>query len=275
MTIDNRFWKKKLEQYEKLFVLYSQATHLPFLICDGETFDDEVAVSPEEARIRELAEAYAKYKYPVMVVNVPKVQIQRFLRGLYSLGANALQVREGDLPAQVDLSQLVPEPSGEAEEGKLPKRNPQLQLTALYFLQELRRPVQRSLEERKKLRDQEEEMAVCLMKSRLILAVDISEVPGKWNPKDPSQKDKLPFVKDGAGNAFLPCFSELGEFEKFQAKHKEQNQGKRFCLLSVSYGDLPKYRLPQSKGFVLNPAGFHLILTPETLEQMRKNYGEG
>ena len=45
MTVDNRFWKKKFEQYEQIFALYSQATNLHFLVCDPETFDDQVYVS--------------------------------------------------------------------------------------------------------------------------------------------------------------------------------------------------------------------------------------
>lgn len=269
MTVDNRFWKKKFEQYEQLFALYSQATNLPFLVCDPETFDDQVYVSAEERYIRDLAKNYADQKYRLLVVKIPKVQIQRFLTGLYSVGANAVMVQEGGLPVRVELQQLAPAPKpGDMMKGKIPKMNPQLQLTALYFLQELRRPVERETEEKKKLRSMEEEMAVNFMKSRFILAVDVSEVKGKWDPKDKSQKAKIPFVKDQAGNVFLPCYSDLGEFEKFNAKNKNA----RICLLSIPYEELPKYLLKESKGFVFNPAGFHLILTREQMEQMKKIY---
>ena len=161
MTVDNRFWKKKFEQYEQLFALYSQATNLPFLVCDPETFDDQVYVSAEERYIRDLAKNYADQKYRLLVVKIPKVQIQRFLTGLYSVGANAVMVQEGGLPVRVELQQLAPAPKpGDMMKGKIPKMNPQLQLTALYFLQELRRPVERETEEKKKLRSMEEEMAV-------------------------------------------------------------------------------------------------------------------
>ncbi len=269
MTVDNRFWKKKFEQFEQLFALYSQATNLPFLVCDPETFDDQVYVSSDKSCIQELAQQYADQKYRMLVVEVPKPQIQRFLAGLYAVGANALIVQEGGLPVRVELKQLVPEPGPEdAAKGKIPKRNPQVQLTALYFLQELRRAGERTPEERQKLRSLEEEMAVNLMKSRFILALDITEIKGKWDPKDPSQKAKIPFVKDKAGNIFLPCYSDLGEFEKFNAKNKNV----KFCLLSIPYEELPKYLLKESKGFVFNPAGFHLILTREAMENMKKNY---
>ncbi len=269
MTVDNRFWKKKFEQYEQLFALYSQATNLPFLVCDPETFDDQVYVSSKENYMRELARTYAEQKYRLLVVKIPKAQIQRFLTGLYSVGANTVMVQEGGLPVRVDLQQLAPKPKlGDMVQEKLSKMNPQLQLTALYFIQELRRPVERDLEEKKRLRSMEEEMAVNFMKSRFILAVDVSEVKGKWDPKDKSQKAKIPFVKDQAGNVFLPCYSDLGEFEKFNVKNKNA----KLCLLSIPYEELPKYLIQESKGFLFNPAGFHLILTREQMEQMKKMY---
>ena len=107
-----------------------------------------------------------------------------------------------------------------------------------------------------------------MMKSRFILAVDVTEVEGQWDPKAPNQKAKIPFVKNKDGKIFQPCYSDLGEFKKFNSKNKNA----KFRLLAVPYDELPKYLIKDSLGFVFNPAGFNLILTKEQLELMKKNY---
>ena len=269
MTVDNRFLIKKFEHFEHIFVLFSQTTRLPFIECDEETFDDQVYVFTDEERIKEAGQKYLKEKIALMAVKIPQAHIKAFLSGLYSVGVNALMVQDEGAPVRVELEQLVPKPDlEEANKGPVPKLNPELQLTALYFLQELRRPGERSAAEKKKLRSLEEEMAVNMMKSRFILAVDVTEVEGQWDPKAPNQKAKIPFVKNKDGKIFQPCYSDLGDFKKFNSKNKNA----KFRLLAVPYDELPKYLIKDSLGFVFNPAGFNLILTKEQLELMKKNY---
>lgn len=269
MTVDNRFLVKKFEQFEQIFVLFSQATKLPFIECDEETFDDQIFVFTSEEQVKEAGQKYVKEKIALVAVRIPQSQIKVFLRGLYSVGVNALMVQDEGAPVRVELDQLVPKPDlEEANQGPIPKLNPELQLTTLYFLQELRRPGERTPEEKKQLRSLEEEMAVNMMKSRFILAVDITDVEGEWDPRAKDQKAKIPFVKNKDGNIFQPCYSDLGEFKKFNARNKNA----KFRLLAVAYDDLPKYLIKDSKGFVFNPGGYNLVLTREQLELMKKNY---
>ena len=127
---------------------------------------------------------------------------------------------------RVELEQLAPKPDLEALKAEaIPKLNPELQLTALYFLQELRRPVERTQAEKKQLRDLEEEMAVNLMKSRFIVAVDITDLEGEWNPKEGNQKVKIPFVKNKEGDIFQPCYSDMGEFKSLTPGIRTPNSG--------------------------------------------------
>ena len=139
--------------------------------------------------------------------------------------------------------------------------NPQLQLTALYFLQELRRPIERDLEAKKRLRSLEEEMAANLMRSRFIVTMDLTENGGDLKPGAKNQKVKIPYVKNKNGDIYQPCYTDFGEFQKFNAKNKDA----KMRLSAVSYDDLPKYLVGQAKGFVFNPAGFNLILTKEQM----------
>ena len=76
-----------------------------------------------------------------------------------------------------------------AEKKEVPMLNTALQLTVIYFIQELRRPNQKKddMVRMKRLQELEEEMIADLVRSRFILAVDFSKVegeiePGKTNP---------------------------------------------------------------------------------------------
>ena len=269
MAIDNSFLVKKFEKFENIYVLFSQMTKLPFVECDEETFDDQVYVFTDEARTQEFAKNYTREKILLAAGKIPNAQIKGFLTGLYAIGVNALIVQDEGAPVRIELEQLAPKPDmDELIEGKIPKFNPQLQLTAIYFLQELRRPIERDLESKKQLRALEEEMAANLMRSRFIVAVDVSENGGNWKPGAKNQKVKIPFVKNKNGDIFQPCYTDFGEFQKFNAK----NKGARLRLSAVTYDDLPKFMAGQSKGFVVNPSGFNLTLTKEQLELMKKNY---
>ena len=57
----------------------------------------------------------------------------------------------------------------------------------IYFLQELRRPGQsvQDQDRRKRLQDMEQEMMVNLVRSKYIMAIDISKVEGEFNPQKP------------------------------------------------------------------------------------------
>jgi hypothetical protein len=266
MTVDNSFLIKKFQKFEHIFVLYSQTTKQPYVECDEETFDDQVYVFTDEDRVKEFAKKYTEEKILLAAVKMPNSQIKGFLTTLYAIGVNALIVQDEGAPVRVELEQLLPRPDMAAmEKDKIPRMNPELQLTAIYFLQELRRPIERDLEAKKRLRALEEEMAVNLMRSRFILVLDMEE---NGKPAEKNRKAKIPYVKNKKGEIFQPCYTDFGEFQKFNAK----NRNMKLKLAAVAYDDLPRYLVGEAKGFVFNPAGFNLILTPEQMEQMKKNY---
>ena len=269
MTVDNSFLIKKFQKFENIFVLFSQTTKLPFVECDEETFDDQVYVFTDETRVQDFARKYTNEKLLLAAAKIPNAQFKGFLTSLYALGVNALMVQDEGAPVRVELEQLLPPPNAEAmQNDKLPRFNPELQLTAIYFLQELRRPVERDLEGKKRLRALEEEMAANLMRSRFIIVLDIEENPKEGQPAPKNRKVKVPYVKTKNGEVFQPCYTDFGEFQKFNARNKNV----KLKLAAVAYDDLPKYLVGEAKGFVFNPAGFNLILTKEQMEQMKKNY---
>lgn len=268
MSVNNSFFIKKLEQFETCYILFSVLTHMPYVECDEENGNDCVFFFSDEKKA-EAAVTFYKDKRGVKVktVKVPRKNLKPFVSGLYGIGINIV-VLEEDEKVQMPLKLLAGEPDTEKlKNDKIPYMNPEVQLTTLYFLQEARRKVVRSDDEKKRLRDMEEEMSVNLFRSRFIIALDNTVEPevnaeGKKNYK-------LPMVKTGDGSAFLPVYSDVAEFQKMNLRFKDM----KFRLVPVPYKDVAKFIPATAKGISINPAGFDLVLTREQMEHLYKIYG--
>lgn len=273
MAIDNSFMKKRLEKMEYLFILFSAVTHLPFVECDESTFDDQIYVFATEEMTQAFAKSSTGKKYPLQAVRIPTNAFQNFFASLYQYGVNAVVLQDEGAPVRIPLSDLA-EPLKPDEEmaKKLPVSNPEMQLTAMYFMQELRRPVkERDPEEKEQLRALEEEMAHNLFKSRFIVSYDTSQVKGNFDPKNINGKIGIPQIKTKDGRAFQPVFTDPGEFRRFAARTKDKRSMR---LVPVPYQDLPRFLAKDSEGFAFNPAGFDLVLTRAQMERLSKLYGE-
>ena len=147
----------------------------------------------------------------------------------------------------------------------LPVLNPGVQLTVVYFLQELRKPNQRrdDAERMQHLRELEEEMLVNLMRSKFILAIDISQVQGEFDPANPGPDVRIPYIKNQNEDIFQPLFSDIGEFQKFRPDPQA-----KLRLAAIPFQHLLPYLMKQAKGFVINPSGFNLLLTREQLQRI-------
>ena len=272
MAIDNSFMKKRLEKMEHLFVLFSAGTHLPFVECDESTYDDQIYVFASQESVQTFAKSSTGKKYPLQAVQIPNKMFRNFFGSLYQFGVNSVVFQEEGAPVRIPLADLA-EPLKVDEEmaKKLPVSNPELQLTAMYFMQEMRRPVkERDPEEKAQLRAMEEEMAHNLFKSRFIVIYDTSQVKGKWDPKDKNARVGIPQIKTKDGRAFQPIFTDPDEFRRFAAKTKEK---RNMRLVPVPYADLPKFLAKNSEGFAFNPAGVNLVLTKAQMERLYSLYG--
>lgn len=269
MTISN-FFVKKMQKLNMLYVLFSNATKNPYIECDPETYDDQVFAFASEAKAKEVMHKYNDEKKIVLgVAKIPNDHILKFIGSLFAFGVNALMFTD-DMQIRIQLDQLLKKPDIEKlKADKIPRMNPDIQLTAGYFLQEIRRKdVERTQEEKVRVHQMEEEMAVNLFRMRFIIGIDLSENGGKLDKEHPNFK--LPFVKLQNGDTYVPCFSDLSEFQKFQAK----NKALKLSLIAVPYDSLLQFT-KQSKGIVLNPAGFNLILSTPLLGKLKENYGGG
>ena len=269
MAVDYTLVVKKLQNLEETYILFAGSTRLPFVECDPEEFDDQVHVYAQEEAAKEAVNEYAKEQMPLGVVKFEKAQLPAFFTSLHPLGINMVVFHDEAGITRIPTDQIVQLNPKLLEQTEVPMINAALQLTVIYFLQELRRPNQKKddMERAKKLQELEEEMIADLVRSKFIVALDVTKVEGELDPKKPNPNVQIPFVKTPNGDAFQPIFSDVFEFQKFN-----RNPQVKLRMAAVPFDKMLPALIPQAKGFVLNPQGVNLILSREQLTAIAKRF---
>lgn len=227
-----------LREAEEMYVIYSACTNMPFVYCDPETYDDEVILFPEEEEAKKQADAMLKEEIPVRLVNVKKEHRLEFFTGLFPMGVNCLLVSMKDgQKVQVQLDDLVVR----TDEADLPEdepriENPELHLTALYFVQELRRNPEEMTEEMEALN---EEMMAHFYEGKYLVPVQ--------------EDQQIPALRRKSGKVYQPIFTDLMEFAKFDQERKY-----RALIMDA---ELVAKQLPEGmEGVTINPFGVNVLL---------------
>ena len=236
---------KELQTRETIFVAYSQATKLPYVICDEESFNDQVWVFATEEEIKAFGQKKLQDKILLMGMKYENKDFPRFYGTLYAIGVNSVVWVDGENQIEVDLAKIARQADfSKLEPSKQPLFNSTLQLSGISFMQELRRPIKKE-ERTVNLREMEEELIVNLKKSEFLVAM-------ATDPEDPN-KVNIPYLKNKDGDILQPAFTDVMEFDKFA-------RGKKLRAAKVPFAKLPGLIIKQAKGFVINPMGFNLIL---------------
>ena len=271
MSTDNRLMIKNLQKLDHFFSITSRSTNLTYAQCDETTYDDQAFLFSQEEDAKEFCGKLNENSFPSMVLKVERDQMQKFYTGLYLTGVNRVAFHNGTGFSYLPLEAIVTLKLPEQGEKTPPVMNTALQLTGIYFLQELRRPGvdSKDPERLKKLRELEQELMADLIRSRFILALDITDVRGKLDLKKPNPDLKMPYLKNPAGDILQPVFSDLWEFEKFRGKGS-----RRLQPVAVPFPGLVPSLIPNAKGYALNPSGFNLVLMKDKVELMAKQAGK-
>ena len=236
---------KELQTRDEIFVAYSQATKLPYVICDQESFNDQVWVFATEEEIKAFGKKKLEDKILLMGMKYEKKDYPRFYGTLYAIGVNSVVWVDGENQIEVELTRIARQADfSQLEPKKQPLFNSTLQLSGIYFMQELRRPIKKE-ERTVNLREMEEELIVNLKKSEFLVAM-------ATDPEDPT-KVNIPYLKNKQGDILQPAFTDVMEFDKFA-------RGKKLRAAKVPFAKLPGLIINQAKAFVINPMGFNLIL---------------
>ena len=201
----------ELRNREEVFVAYSQATKLPYVTCDDETFNDQARIFATEEEIKEYGKQLLEDKILLMGMKYEKKDFPRLYGTLYAIGVNSVIWIDGEEQIEIEIGKIAKQRDmSKIEPAKRPLLNPSLELSGIYFMQELRRPVPQ--EEHKNLRALEEEVIVNLRKSDFLVAMQ--------RKGDEPDKINIPYLKNKEGKILQPVFSDVMEFEKF-AKGKK------------------------------------------------------
>ena len=223
----------------ELYVVMSGATRLPFVFCDEETFDDEVFLYYREEDAQEKVRSLQEKKYASAAVKLEDKQLLAFYTSLYTMGVNCLAVNSGtDTQINIQLSDLVIRRKPEAmPEGKQPVENPELHLTAIYFMQEMRRYTQPQQAE--ELKELQEELLAHYGKGTFVVAV--------------REDGQLPILKQKDGTVYQPLFTDMLEFQKFA-------RGEKMRTAVIPAAKIPEVLINEAKGVVINPFGVNVQL---------------
>ena len=241
---------KEIQGRENIYVAYSQVTKLPYVTCGEETFNDQVWFFADEEGVKEFGKKKAEEKILLMGMKYEKKDFPRIYGLLFSIGVNSVVWNRGDEQIEIDLDKIVREPDlSKLPEEKRPLMNPTLQLSGIYFMQELRRPVEK--EERHNMREKEEELLANLKRSEFLVAMN--------PPGDDPKKISLPYLKNKDGKIFQPVFSDVLEFEKF-------GRGKKLRVAKLPFAKLSGIMMDQAEAIVVNPMGINLLLNRKQME---------
>ena len=135
----------------------------------------------------------------------------------------------------------------------------------MYFMQEASRPV--PMEEKEQLQDLQEELTANMVKARYLVPIEFLEGPESDMEKLKNKKYRLTILKNKNGDVMHQIFTDPTELAKFNKENK-------FKALTMPFDNLSKIIVGESKGFMLNPVGFHIAMPKVLLDGLANNAEE-
>lgn len=263
--MENKFLMqvKKMQKMKTTYVAFGQGTKMPFITCDKDTFNDQVWVFATEEKAKEVTQRFKDENQDfMMIVRIENNQLLGFYSSLHLLGVNEVVFVEEEQMSKVPLDKLVMQPDySKLPEEKRPVVNPQMQLTGLYFMQEVYRS--RPSNEKPELRELEEEMVVNLVRSRFLMALDIQ---GEKRMPDGSNV-KIPCVKNKEGKTFQPIFTDHNELRKF-------NTAGKFQANIVEFANIEKVLGQGVEGIVINPQSMNIVISKDKISGLLHRFAQ-
>ena len=230
---------QSLQSSAEVYVIISGCTHMPFVPCDEVTYDDQILLYHKVEEAKRAAKLLQEEKNPIQIAKLLKPQYLGFYSTLYTMGVNCVYVDKGtDAEIQIQLADIVTRREMEkAPQGAVRVENPELHLTAIYFMQKIGTGAKE--EDSEELAELREEMMTHFREGRYIVAVQ--------------EGQGVPVLKQKNGDTYQPLFTDLAEFIKFKQKNE-------FKTAVVDFEAIPKILAPEALGVVVNPFGVNLQL---------------
>ena len=82
-----------LRNAEEMYVFMSLCTKMPYVLCDEETFDDEVLLYYTEEDAQREGKKLIEQRIPIQIAKIEKKQLLGFFSSLYPMGVNGLLIK--------------------------------------------------------------------------------------------------------------------------------------------------------------------------------------
>lgn len=255
---------KTIPGLKKLSVIFSKSTRMPMVFCMDETMDDYVCVYLDEEAASEKVRSLNEEKRPAFVVNCKEKEIFPFLAELRLIGVNAIcfvrAKADGAEEFLVQLTEFLAFPDINAiPVEKRPIENTTLQLSMLYFMQEIRRPVEQ--EEKKNVRELEEETSANLVRGRYLLPIRQIKEEGAEQARN-----AVMLLKGNKEDVFIPLFTDAAEFRKFAKENKIPVLVCDFKMITEMMKN------EKTTGIIINPATSNVILNKPGIASLEKRF---
>ncbi|MBQ7795194.1 MAG: SseB family protein [Lachnospiraceae bacterium] len=229
---------KRLVEAETLYFVLSLRTKLPLVVCDQETFDDEVLVYENVEELQKLMNDYQEEYKQVDIAVVARKDRLNFFANLCTMGVNCILVNaKTGKEERIQLDRIVRTPKGTTPDGQPWIENTALHLTAIYFMQEVAKNV--TGEETPVLTEMREEIVAHYSQGNYIIIFN--------------EKGQLPIIKFPSGDSYQPIFTDMFEASKFRSDQPVK-------MGAVFPAKIPGLLAQEAKGIVINPGGVCLQL---------------
>ena len=247
---------KKIQTTQKNYVVFGRMTNMPFVICNEETFNDQVWVFTDQKKAIEFCEKRKEERKEILTVaQIDHKYMAAFYGGLFMIAVNEIVFCDENGSTCVNLEDIVKKP----DFSKQPVDNCVMHLTGLYLAQELSRAVPNS--EKPQLMDLKEEMESNLVKTKFLVPVVVKGgevLPDRSNVG-------IPFVATKDNRKFRPLFTDIAEFQKFNKKNEFRINVIEFRKLMPLLGD-------DMTGIAINPMGMNLMIQKEAVPMICKRF---
>lgn len=250
---------RRLQKLETSYIIFGRVTKMPFVMCDCDTCNDQIRIfDNKEEAVLFCDDLQKKTKDLLMVAEIKNSQMLNFYGSLFLIDVDEVVFKEaGEDEIVLPLEKIVIKP----DFSKHPAVNTNLQLSGLYFMQELAKNIPNN--EKENLPKLEEEMSVNVVRGKFIVPVliDSIEVDNK------EAKVMLPRIANKEGKQYQPLFTDVNEFAKFNVDNKYKLNVMDFDkVLNILDGSV--------EGAVINPLGMNIILSKNTLKVIKIRYGQ-
>jgi hypothetical protein len=256
IKMDRREVLSTIPKAVNLYIIHSEFTRLPYIECDDKTFDDVAFFFDIKENADKKSKELLEKKQKNTVVELNQEGILRAFTHLVIAGVDAIKyncqgedyvIQLNEIVKLSDFSDLPPE--------KRPVENRTLQLTMLYFAQEIRANIDNP--NTPEIHDMEEEMMVNILKARFLVPVREVEVEGQ------TQMQMLMIKLGENGGSMIPVFTDNIEFDKMP----NDETVKKTIIDAKSLINFPL--TPECDGFLINPMGVSLPLNAGIVNNLK------